>query len=350
MIDTHAHLYAEELDDQRTAIMQRAKEAGITKIVLPNVDSTTLQRMLNLEKEYPGYCYAAIGVHPTSIGENWKEELALVELELKRRNTLLQQELKRKKTLEEEGLKHRKAPESGESQASGVTQLSGVSPASGVTQVSDVTLESGLSGVTHASDLTPESGVSGVTDLPSASVDSADTAPPYIAIGEIGTDLYWDKKFLRQQQEAFAQQLQWSLDYRLPVIIHVRDSFDETFEVLQDFRGKGLRGVFHSFTGTIEQAHTINEFGTFYLGINGIITFKNSGLREVIASVSPERLVLETDSPYLSPAPFRGKLNESSRLPLIVLQLAAVYNLNPEKIVAITTKNAESLFNFKGKT
>lgn len=265
MIDTHAHIYAEELDDKRTVIMQRAREAGVTKIVLPNVDSTTLQRMLDVERAYPEYCYAAIGVHPTSIGENWKEELAVVEQELKRRN-----------------------------------EVSGYKPNS------------------------------------------------YIAIGETGTDLYWDKTYLRQQQEAFAQQLQWSLDYQLPIIIHIRNSFDETVEVLQDFKGKGLRGVYHSFTGTAEQAYTINELGTFYLGINGIVTFKNSGLREVMASVSPERLVLETDSPYLSPVPFRGKLNESSRLPLIVAELAAVYRLEPEKIVAITTRNAESLFNFKG--
>lgn len=306
MIDTHAHLYAEEFDDERQAVIQRAREAGISRIVLPNVDSTTLRRMLELEQACPDYCYAAIGVHPTSIGENWREELAVVEQELKRRNAgLLQKDTERDALSVEDEEKH---------QPEGSKERRIENPAG------------------------------------SRSNDSTGQIPPYIAIGEIGTDLYWDKTYLLQQQKAFAQQLQWSLDYHLPVIIHVRDSFDATFEVLNDFRGKGLRGVFHSFTGTAEQAHTINEFGTFYLGINGIITFKNSGLREVIASVPPERLVLETDSPYLSPAPYRGKRNESSRLPLIAMQLAEVYNLNPEKIAAITTKNAQSLFNFKGKT
>lgn len=254
MIDTHAHLYAEEFDDDRELMIQRAVDAGVQQIVLPNVDSTTLQRMLNLETAYPGYCHAAIGVHPTSIGENYRDELALVEQELQRRK--------------------------------------------------------------------------------------------WIAIGEIGTDLYWDKSRLREQQEAFAQQLEWSLQYNLPVIIHVRDSFEATFEVMEKFRGKGLKGIFHSFTGTLEHVHTIQQLGTFYLGINGIVTFKNSGLREVLCEVPKELLVLETDAPYLAPVPFRGKRNESGWLPRIAAQLADVYGIDETEIRELTTKNAEKLFNF----
>lgn len=295
MIDTHAHLYAEELDDDRPAMMQRAKEAGISKIVLPNVDSSTLQRMLDLESDYPGYCFSAIGVHPTSIGENWKEELAMVEQELKRRNT----------------------PDIRQS-----------TPVGDHPAMDD--LQRAIAG-RH-----PDS--------------TGQRSRPYIAIGEIGTDLYWDKTYLREQQEAFARQLQLSIDYQLPVIIHVRDSFDETFEVMQDFKGKGLRGIFHSFTGSADQAITISELGTFYLGINGIISFKNSGLKDVVRNISPERMVLETDSPYLSPVPYRGKLNESSRLPLIAMQLAQLYAVSLEEIVEITTKNAQSLFNFQQKS
>jgi len=283
MIDTHAHLYAEEFDDDRDTMLQRAKSAGITKIVLPNIDSASLQRMLKLESEYSGYCYAAVGVHPTSIGPGYENELAMVEQELKRRNTR---------------------------------------PAEGT-------------------------GVRTAETAQNTVGDGTGQLPPYLAIGEIGTDLYWDKTYIDRQQYALSRQLQWSVDYRLPVIIHVRDSFEATFEVLNDFKGKGLRGVFHSFTGTAAQAHTINEFGTFYLGINGIVTFRNSGLRDELIQLSPEKLLLETDAPYLSPVPHRGKRNESSYLTLIAARLAELYGLQPDEIVRITTQNANSLFNFK---
>lgn len=316
MIDTHAHLYAEEFDDDREAMMQRASEAGVSKIVLPNVDSTTLQRMLDLEARHPGYCFSAIGVHPTSIGETMEEELALVERELKRRNT----------------------PNGRNTTPDGLQLASESRQSAPADQLSTST-------VRHPA---PDDQHSTSASRHPASTDQLST--PYIAIGEIGTDLYWDKTYLKQQQEAFARQLHWSLEYRLPVIIHVRESFEATFEVLQDFRGKGLRGIFHSFTGTAAQAHTISEFGTFYLGVNGIITFKNSGLRDELRHVSPEKIVLETDSPYLSPAPFRGRRNESSRLNLVAIQLAELYGMSLEKMEQLTTKNAESLFNFKGTT
>ena len=252
MIDTHSHIYSEEFDSDRAEVIARAKAAGVTKIILPNVDSESLPRMLQLESEYPGYCFAAIGLHPTSVKENYAEELAIVKKELERRE--------------------------------------------------------------------------------------------YIAIGEIGIDLYWDKSFLKEQIQVFVQQIEWALEYNLPVIIHVRDSFRETMDVLEQFRGKGLKGVFHSFTGTIDQAREIIEFGGFYIGINGIVTFKNSGLDAVVEQIDAQYLLLETDAPYLTPTPFRGKRNESEHLTLIAAKLATIFNINFNQITEITTKNAYKLF------
>ena len=252
MIDTHSHIYSEEFDSDRAEVIARAKAAGVTKIILPNVDSESLPRMLQLESEYPGYCFAAIGLHPTSVKENYAEELAIVKKELERRE--------------------------------------------------------------------------------------------YIAIGEIGIDLYWDKSFLKEQIQVFVQQIEWALEYNLPVIIHVRDSFRETMDVLEEFRGKGLKGVFHSFTGTIDQAREIIEFGGFYIGINGIVTFKNSGLDAVVEQIDAQYLLLETDAPYLTPTPFRGKRNESEHLTLIAAKLATIFNINFNQITEITTENAYKLF------
>ena len=252
MIDTHSHIYAEEFDSDRNEVILRAQKAGVTKIILPNVDSESLPRMLQLESEYPGYCFAAIGLHPTSVKENYAEELAIVKKELERRE--------------------------------------------------------------------------------------------YIAIGEIGIDLYWDKSFLKEQIQVFVQQIEWALEYNLPVIIHVRDSFRETMDVLEQFRGKGLEGVFHSFTGTIDQATEIIDFGGFYIGINGIVTFKNSGLDAVVEQIDAQYLLLETDAPYLTPAPFRGKRNESEHLTLIAAKLATIFNINFNQITEITTENTYKLF------
>jgi TatD DNase family protein len=252
MIDTHAHLYAEEFDHDRDAMIQRAKDAGVQKIILPNVDSSSLHRMLALESQQSGYCYAAIGVHPTSINNNYEAELDLVRTELLRR--------------------------------------------------------------------------------------------PWIAIGEIGIDLYWDKTYLEQQKIAFRQQLAWSLEFDLPVIIHVRDSFAETMSVLNEFRGKGLRGVFHSFTGNKEEALSVIAFKGFLLGINGIVTFKNAGLAESLSDISPEYLLLETDAPYLSPVPYRGKRNESSYLQLITEKVAVQVGCTFNELTGITTRNAQKLF------
>ena len=252
LIDTHSHIYSEEFDTDRVQTIQRAKNAGISHIILPNVDSESLPRMLSLETEYPDYCYTAIGLHPTSVKENYQEELTLVKSELDRRK--------------------------------------------------------------------------------------------WIAIGEIGIDLYWDKTSLNEQIIAFQQQIEWALEYKLPVIIHVRNSFSETMQALEPYKDSGLKGVFHSFTGSIKDAHEIIEFGGFKLGINGIVTFKNSGLDTVIEQIDLKHLLLETDSPYLTPSPHRGKRNESAYTLLVAKKLAEVYNCSLQKIDELTTHNAKSLF------
>jgi len=252
MIDTHSHIYSEEFDTDRAETIQRAQEAGVQHIILPNCDSITLPQMLSLEAEYPHYCHAAIGLHPTSVKENYREELAFIESELKRRS--------------------------------------------------------------------------------------------WIAVGEIGIDLYWDKTFLAEQTNAFQQQIDWALAYNLPVIIHVRDSFPETMKALAPYKNSGLKGVFHSFTGSFEEANEIIAFGGFMLGINGIVTFKNSGLAAVISQVDLKYILLETDSPYLTPTPHRGKRNESAYTSLVAQKLAEVFNCSVEHIDKQTTQNAYSLF------
>ena len=252
MIDTHSHIYSEDFETDRSESIKRAIEVGVEHIILPNCDSGTLPQMLALEAEYPAYCHAAIGLHPTSVKENYSEELVLVKSELERRS--------------------------------------------------------------------------------------------WIAVGEIGIDLYWDKTFLKEQIFAFQQQIEWALEYHLPVIIHVRDSFRETMEALEPFKNRGLKGVFHSFTGSLEDASEIIEFGGFLLGINGIVTFKNSGLAEVVRQIDLKCILLETDSPYLTPVPHRGKRNESAYTLLVSNKLAEVYNCSHQQIDEQTTRNAKSLF------
>ncbi len=252
MIDTHSHIYSEEFDTDRAEVIRRAQEVGVRHIILPNCDSVTLPQMLSLETAYPGYCHAAIGLHPTSIKENYKEELAIIKSELERRD--------------------------------------------------------------------------------------------YLAIGEIGIDLYWDKTFYAEQLEAFRQQIEWALAYHLPVIIHVRDSFRESMDALIPFKNSGLTGVFHSFTGTLEEAREIIAFGGFKLGINGIVTFKNSGLAAVLEKIDLKHLLLETDSPYLTPAPYRGKRNESAYVSFVCKKLAVLYDMSLEEIDERTTENAFEIF------
>ena len=252
MIDTHSHIYSTEFDTDRAEVIQRAKDIGVRQIILPNCDSGTLPQMLALEAAFPGYCHAAIGLHPTSVKENYTDELDLVKSELERRD--------------------------------------------------------------------------------------------YLAIGEIGIDLYWDKTFYNEQVLVFKQQIEWALEYQLPVIIHVRDSFRDSMNALEEFRGRGLTGVFHSFTGTLEEAQEIIAFGGFKLGINGIVTFKNSGLASVVEKLELKYLLSETDSPYLTPAPHRGKRNESAYVGLVCEKIATIKKLAISEVDKQTTQNALELF------
>lgn len=252
MIDTHSHIYSEEFDADRGEAIQRAKEVGVQHIILPNVDRESLPRMLDLESKYPGYCHAAIGLHPTSVNENYRFELDMIKSELERRK--------------------------------------------------------------------------------------------WIAIGEIGIDLYWDKSFYSEQVKVFQQQAKWAMEYDLPLIIHIRDSFRETMEALTPFKNSGLTGVFHSFTGTMSEAREIIDLNGFKIGINGIVTFKNSNLSSLIPEIGLENILLETDSPYLTPVPYRGKRNESSYVRFVCEKIANIFKMTSSEVENITTVNAENLF------
>ena len=165
----------------------------------------------------------------------------------------------------------------------------------------------------------------------------------YVAIGEIGIDLYWDKTYLKQQQEAFTFQIRLAIKHDLPIVIHCREAFDEIFEILDKENCPKLRGVFHCFTGTLEQAQRAIDLG-FVLGIGGVVTFKNGGIDKFLNQIELKHIVLETDSPYLAPVPFRGKRNESSYIVYVIEKLSEIYGLSNEEIADVTTKNAEKVF------
>jgi TatD DNase family protein len=167
----------------------------------------------------------------------------------------------------------------------------------------------------------------------------------FVAIGEIGLDFYWDKSFIQQQYEAFEIQMQWALQYQLPIVIHTRNALQETIDLVKPFAAKGLKGIFHCFGGSVEEARQIMDMN-FYLGIGGVVTYKKSGLAEVIQQIGLDRLVLETDAPYLTPVPFRGKRNESAYLKYIVEKIAEASNQTAEVVAKITTANAEKIFGY----
>ena len=250
-IDTHSHLYLEEFDNDLSEVIERAKQADIQRVLLPNIDSSTVERLLKTTENHADFFFPMMGLHPTSVKENYKNELENVEKELK--------------------------------------------------------------------------------------------TGKYIAIGEIGIDLYWDKNFAKEQNDALRIQFDMALKFDLPVAIHMRDSFDEIISVAEDYRGSGLRGVFHCFTGNLEQAHQIINLG-YYLGIGGVVTFKNSGLDKVVKELNLQHLILETDAPYLSPVPFRGKRNESAYMIRTAEKLASIFEKPLDDIANITTTNAKQLF------
>lgn len=250
-IDTHAHLYGEEFAEDRTAVVERALAAGVSKLYLPNIDSSSIDGMLALETQFPGQCFAMMGVHPCYVNENVDQELAVVTDWLAKR--------------------------------------------------------------------------------------------AFKAIGEIGLDFYWDKTHVEQQYKAFRRQLELARDYSIPVAIHSRESTRECIDEVRALQDGRLSGVFHCFSGTLEEAREIIDLG-FYLGIGGVVTFKKSGLDKLLEEIDMANIVLETDAPYLAPVPYRGKRNESAYIPLIGEKIADVKNLKIADVAAITTNNALKLF------
>ena len=249
--DTHTHIYSEAFDEDRKAMIERAVKANVTRFFIPAIDSTYTEAMLQLEADFPEHVYLMTGLHPTSVKDNYREELRHVEDLLSKRK--------------------------------------------------------------------------------------------FIAIGEIGIDLYWDKSTLKIQQEAFKHQIQLAKQYQLPIVIHCRDAFDEIFEVLETEKSDDLFGIFHCFTGDFEQAKRAISFN-MKLGIGGVVTFKNGKIDQFLNQIDLSHIVLETDSPYLAPIPFRGKRNESSYLLNIIDKLAAIYNLPAKDIATITTENSKRIF------
>ena len=249
--DTHTHLYLEQFDEDREAVVAEALAKGVSRLYLPNVDSRTIDAMLDLEQRHPGHVFAMMGLHPCSVKDNYREELKIVEDWLGRRD--------------------------------------------------------------------------------------------FCAIGEIGIDLYWDKTHVAEQKEAFLTQVRWAKESGLPIVIHCRESTDMVLELLEPEADERLRGIFHCFTGTPEQARAVMDLG-FYMGIGGVLTFKNAGLDKVLQAVPLEYLVLETDAPYLAPAPFRSKRNESAYIPLIGARLAEIKQVSVEEVARMTTGNARKVF------
>jgi len=251
LTDTHTHLYSEAFDDDQDAMMQRALDTGVKRFFVPAIDSTYAQRMYNLEKKYPEYVFLMMGLHPTHVKENYKEELQFVKEQFQLRK--------------------------------------------------------------------------------------------FYAVGEIGIDLYWDSTFLKQQQEAFIYQIQLAKRYQLPIVIHCRDSFNEIFEILEQEKGDNLYGIFHCFTGTLEYAKKAIDLN-MKLGIGGVSTFKNGKIDKFLHQLDMEHIVLETDAPYLSPVPYRGKRNESSYIINVLEKLAEIYGRPKEEIAEITTNNSKHVF------
>lgn len=249
--DTHTHLYANQFDEDRNQMVQRALDLGIKRFFIPAIDSETTQSMFALEKQFPKNMFLMMGLHPTHVKENFEEELAHVKKWLDKRD--------------------------------------------------------------------------------------------FYAVGEIGIDLYWDTSFLQQQQDAFRQQISWAKEKNLPIVIHCRDAFEEVFEVLEEMKDDKLYGIFHCFTGNLEQAKKAISYN-LKLGIGGVVTFKNGKIDAFLNEIPLENIVLETDAPYLAPTPFRGKRNESAYLVNVADKLAEIYQLPIDEIAKITTENSKNVF------
>jgi len=251
LTDTHCHLYSEEFEVDIEEVIQNATIEGVQKFYLPGIDSTAIESMLALEKQFPEKCIPMMGLHPCYVKNNYNEELEIVRGWLTKR--------------------------------------------------------------------------------------------VFVAIGEIGLDFYWDKTFVIQQYQAFRIQIEWAIEYRRPIVIHTRNAMQETINLVKEYKSKGLSGIFHCFSGSYESAKEIIDAG-FYLGIGGVVTYKNAGLAEVLTKIDLKHLVLETDAPYLTPVPFRGKRNESSYLKYVATKIAAIKQVPVEEVASITTANAEKIF------
>ena len=252
-VDSHSHIYSEEFSTDRAEVISRAVKAGVSKIVLPNIDSSTIKPMLDLADSNPQLFIPLLGLHPTSIKEDFRKELEIMEYWFEKRE--------------------------------------------------------------------------------------------FAGIGEIGIDLYWDKTFINEQIEAFRIQIGWARKRRIPIVIHVRDSFQEVFEVLQQEKQESLKGVFHSFTGNADQAEQVIDLG-FKIGIGGIVTFKNSGLDTIVRQIDLRHILLETDSPWLAPVPNRGRRNESAFITAVASKIAMLHETSIEEVGRMTTQNAQQLFGF----
>lgn len=251
LTDTHTHLYSEQFNEDQLLMMQRALDAGVNRFFIPAIDSSYSQAMYQLEKNYPEAVFLMMGLHPTSVKENYEEELSFVEKQFEERD--------------------------------------------------------------------------------------------FFAVGEIGIDLYWDTSTLEIQKTAFKRQIQLAKKMKLPIVIHCRDAFDEIFEVLESEKDDSLFGIFHCFTGTYEQAQKALSYN-MKLGIGGVVTFKNGKIDQFLNQISIKEIVLETDAPYLAPAPFRGKRNESSYLLKVAEKVAAIYGISLEELAKITTQNSKEIF------
>jgi TatD DNase family protein len=249
--DTHTHLYSEAFDADRNEVMERAINNNVKRFFIPAIDSTYTQAMFRLEADFPEHVFLMMGLHPTSVKGNYKEELKHVEALLEQRK--------------------------------------------------------------------------------------------FYAVGEIGIDLYWDTSTLEIQKKAFKHQIQLAKKYKLPIVIHCRESFDEIFEVLEEEKSDDLSGIFHCFTGTLEQAQRAISYH-MKLGIGGVVTFKNGGIDKFINQIDLKHIVLETDSPYLAPKPYRGKRNESSYIKMVLEKLSELYGMPQEIIAEITTENSKDVF------
>ena len=252
-IDTHTHLYDDRLDETaQDAMIQRAIDAGVHKLYMPNCDLATVDGMMRIARDWPDHCVPMMGLHPCYVKEDYQQELDQMKVLLDK--------------------------------------------------------------------------------------------TPFAAVGEIGLDYYWDKTFVPQQKEAFEQQIDWALERDLPIVIHSRESTQDCIDIVRRKQNGKLRGIFHCFSGTAEEARQIVEIGHFWLGIGGVVTYKNSTLPDIVAAVPVDYLVLETDAPYLSPVPHRGKRNESSYIPLIAAKVADIKGLSIEELGAVTTASAGKIF------